>query len=116
MINKHFKIIMVGFLFSLNIIFIGIYYKMDSDTSENARKDAIVIDRVKNDALDALNEIERAKNDATKNASESKSANDIALEFAREAEVSSQNARQDANEVEATKNDIKTLKDKLKNK
>jgi septal ring-binding cell division protein DamX len=93
MMSKNFKSIMIGLLLSLNIIFIGIYYKMDSDTSENARKDAIVIDRVKNDALDALNEIERAKNNATKNASESKSASDTAIEFAREAEVASQNAR-----------------------
>lgn len=115
MITKNFKTIVIDLLILLNIIFTGIYYKMDSDTSENARKDAIVIDRVKNDALDALNEIEIAKNNATKNAFESKSASDTALEFAREAEVASQNARQDANEVEATKNDIKTLKDKLKN-
>lgn len=112
MIRKNFKTILIALLILLNILFIGVQYKIDSDTSENARKDTIVIDRIKNDALDVLNEIEKAKNDTIKNASESKSASDTTIEFARETEVSGQNAQQDASVVEAATNEIIALKNK----
>jgi|JI6StandDraft_1071083.scaffolds.fasta_scaffold448348_2 regulatory protein YycI of two-component signal transduction system YycFG len=82
MITKNFKTIVIALLILLNIIFIGIYFKMDSDKNLDYK------------------EIELIKSVATDDAKEAESYKEKAKMSAEEAEMYSNQAQADAQEIE----------------
>lgn len=82
MINTNFKLIVIVLLILLNMVFIGIYFKMDSDKNLDNK------------------EIELIKSVARDDANEAESYKEKAKMSAEEAEMYSNQAKADSDEIE----------------